>query len=55
MRNIGSAAIFGRCAACVLLSSEEQAIGPKNNSREGMYHFKDATQNDGFRFNNGGD
>lgn len=38
MANIVSAAIFGDGAACVLLSSEEQASGPELIATE-MYHF----------------
>ena len=39
MANMVSAAIFGDGAACVLLSSEENAIGPKIIGEE-MYHFR---------------
>ncbi|MDC7993519.1 type III polyketide synthase [Altibacter sp. HG106] len=48
MVNIVSAAIFGDGAACVLLSSEENATGPKIID-EGMYHFYDATHMMGFK------
>jgi len=47
MANMVSAAIFGDGAACVLLSSEEEARGPKVVGEE-MYHFKDATHLMGF-------
>ncbi|WP_299436332.1 type III polyketide synthase [uncultured Aquimarina sp.] len=53
MVNIVSAAIFGDGAACVLLSSEEEAIGPKIIADE-MYHFYDATTMMGFKLTNGG-
>ncbi|WP_047414900.1 type III polyketide synthase [Cellulophaga sp. Hel_I_12] len=53
MANMVSAAIFGDGAACVLLSSEEDATGPKIIG-EGMYHFKDATQMMGFDLTNEG-
>ena len=42
MANMVSAAIFGDGAACVLLSSEENASGPKIIAEE-MYHFFNAT------------
>lgn len=47
MANMVSAAIFGDGAACVLLSSEEEAPGPQVVGEE-MYHFKDATHLMGF-------
>ncbi|MFK5974599.1 MAG: type III polyketide synthase [Flavobacteriaceae bacterium] len=53
MANMVSAAIFGDGAACVLLSSEENAIGPKIIGEE-MYHFKDATALMGFDLTNHG-
>ena len=53
MANIVSAAIFGDGAACVLLSSEEDAIGPRIIGEE-MYHFKDATHLMGFDLTNHG-
>ncbi len=53
MANMVSAAIFGDGAACVLLSSEENAIGPKIVGDE-MYHFKNATQMMGFDLTNHG-
>ncbi|PHQ62106.1 MAG: type III polyketide synthase [Maribacter sp.] len=53
MANMVSAAIFGDGAACVLLSSEEDAIGPKIVGEE-MYHFKDATHLMGFDLTNHG-
>ncbi len=53
MANMVSAAIFGDGAACVLLSSEEDAIGPKILG-EAMYHFKDATHMMGFDLTNHG-
>ncbi|UZO80122.1 type III polyketide synthase [Aquimarina sp. ERC-38] len=53
MVNIVSAAIFGDGAACVLLSSEEEAIGPKILG-EGMYHFYDNTHMMGFNLTNTG-
>lgn len=53
MANMVSAAIFGDGAACVLLSSEENAQGPKIIGRE-MYHFKDATHLMGFELTNSG-
>jgi len=53
MANMVSAAIFGDGAACVLLSSEENAVGPKIIGEE-MYHFKDATQMMGFDLTNHG-
>ncbi len=53
MSNMVSAAIFGDGAACVLLSSEENAEGPKILANE-MYHFYDATQMMGFKLVNTG-
>ncbi|WP_299253050.1 type III polyketide synthase [uncultured Aquimarina sp.] len=53
MVNIVSAAIFGDGAACVLLSSEEEANGPRIIADE-MYHFYDATTMMGFKLTNGG-
>ncbi|ADV51088.1 Naringenin-chalcone synthase [Cellulophaga algicola DSM 14237] len=53
MANMVSAAIFGDGAACVLLSSEEDAIGPRIIGDE-MYHFKDATHMMGFDLTNNG-
>lgn len=53
MANMVSAAIFGDGAACVLLSSEETAVGPKIIG-EGMYHFADATHMMGFDLTNEG-
>lgn len=53
MANMVSAAIFGDGAACVLLSSENQAVGPKIIGEE-MYHFKDATHLMGFDLTNHG-
>ncbi|MFS4468261.1 type III polyketide synthase [Maribacter sp. 2210JD10-5] len=53
MANMVSAAIFGDGAACVLLSSEENAKGPKIIGEE-MYHFKDATHLMGFDLTNHG-
>ena len=53
MANMVSAAIFGDGAACVLLSSEAHATGPKIIG-EGMYHFKDATHLMGFDVTNNG-
>ncbi|NND61979.1 MAG: type III polyketide synthase [Flavobacteriaceae bacterium] len=53
MVNIVSAAIFGDGAACVLLSSEENAEGPKIID-EAMYHFYDATDMMGFKLVNSG-
>jgi len=47
MANMVSAAIFGDGAACVLLSSEKGAKGPKIVGGE-MYHFPDATRMMGF-------
>jgi predicted naringenin-chalcone synthase len=53
MVNIVSAAIFGDGAACVLLSSEKDAVGPKILD-EAMYHFYDATNMMGFKLVNTG-
>ncbi|MGB5371433.1 MAG: type III polyketide synthase [Flavobacteriaceae bacterium] len=53
MANMVSAAIFGDGAACVLLSSEEGAQGPKIMAGE-MYHFKDSTHLMGFDLTNYG-
>lgn len=53
MANMVSAAIFGDGAACVLLSSEEDANGPVIIGEE-MYHFKDATHLMGFDLVNTG-
>lgn len=53
MANMVSAAIFGDGAACVLLSSEENAEGPKILAEE-MYHFYDATHMMGFHLSNHG-
>lgn len=53
MANIVSAAIFGDGAACVLLTSEEQATGPKLIATE-MYHFFDAEKMMGFELTNDG-
>lgn len=53
MANMVSAAIFGDGAACVLVSSEEAAVGPRIIGDQ-MYHFKDATQMMGFDLTNDG-
>lgn len=53
MANMVSAAIFGDGAACVLLSSEADAVGPRIVG-DGMYHFKDATHMMGFDLTNDG-
>lgn len=53
MANMVSAAIFGDGAACVLLSSETNAIGPKIIGEE-MYHFANATHLMGFDLTNTG-
>ena len=53
MANVVSAAIFGDGAACVLVSSEKEATGPRIVGEE-MYHFKDATQLMGFDLTNSG-
>ncbi|WP_324719134.1 type III polyketide synthase [Salinimicrobium sp. HB62] len=47
MANMVSAAIFGDGAACVLMSSEDHAKGPKIIGDD-MYHFFDATHLMGF-------
>ena len=53
MANMVSAAIFGDGAACVLLSSDEHAVGPRIVG-DAMYHFKDTTQLMGFHLSNHG-
>ncbi len=53
MTNMVSAAIFGDGAACALLTSEEDARGPKIVGDE-MYHFYDATTMMGFELTNNG-
>ncbi len=53
MANMVSAAIFGDGAACVLLSSEENATGPRILGSE-MYHFPDSTNLMGFELTNFG-
>lgn len=53
MANMVSAAIFGDGAACVLLSSEEEANGPRIIGEE-MYHFYEATHLMGFHLTNNG-
>ncbi|TPN88853.1 type III polyketide synthase [Aquimarina algicola] len=53
MTNMVSAAIFGDGAACTLLSSEENAVGPKIIGDE-MYHFYNATTMMGFDLTNNG-
>lgn len=53
MANIVSAAIFGDGAACVLLSSEENAKGPEILAEE-MYHFYDNEHMMGFKLTNSG-
>jgi len=53
MANMVSAAIFGDGAACVLLSSEEDAAGPAIVAEE-MYHFRNATHLMGFDLTNTG-
>jgi predicted naringenin-chalcone synthase len=53
MANMVSAAIFGDGAACVLLSSEKEADGPKMVAEE-MYHFRNATHMMGFDLTNTG-
>ena len=53
MANMVSAAIFGDGAACVLLSSESDADGPRIIGEE-MYHFKDSTRLMGFDLTNHG-
>lgn len=53
MVNIVSAAIFGDGAACVILSSYENEVGPKIVD-EAMYHFYDAETMMGFKLVNTG-
>ncbi len=53
MANMVSAAIFGDGAACVLLSSEEAAEGPRMCGSE-MYHFTDTTHLMGFDLTDSG-
>jgi predicted naringenin-chalcone synthase len=53
MANIVSAAIFGDGAACVLLSSESDAVGSKILADE-MYHFYDNEHIMGFKLTNTG-
>ncbi|WP_422351624.1 type III polyketide synthase [Flagellimonas sp.] len=53
MANMVSAAIFGDGASCVLLSSEQDAIGPRIMGEE-MYHFSNATHLMGFDLTNSG-
>jgi len=53
MTNMVSAAIFGDGAACTLLSSEQDAVGPQIIAEE-MYHFYDATSMMGFNLTNNG-
>ncbi|MEO9890959.1 3-oxoacyl-[acyl-carrier-protein] synthase III C-terminal domain-containing protein [Aurantibacter sp.] len=53
MANMVSAAIFGDGAACVLLTSESEAIGPSIVGGD-MYHFPDSTQMMGFDLTNHG-
>ena len=53
MANIVSAAIFGDGAACVLLSSNHEDLGPTLLD-EAMYHFYDATTLMGFKLVNTG-
>ncbi|NMH28982.1 type III polyketide synthase [Flavobacterium silvaticum] len=53
MANVVSAAIFGDGAACVLLSSEEDAQGPTVLAEE-MYHFYDNEHMMGFKLTNSG-
>jgi predicted naringenin-chalcone synthase len=53
MANIVSAAIFGDGAACVLLSSYENDLGPEVVA-EGMYHFYDNIDMMGFKLTNSG-
>lgn len=53
MANVISAAIFGDGAACVLLSSEEDAVGP-GIVGAGMYHFPDSVEMMGFKLTNSG-
>ncbi|MFH6936830.1 type III polyketide synthase [Flavobacterium sp. FlaQc-30] len=53
MPNIVSAAIFGDGAACCLLSSYEEDLGPEILDEE-MYHFYDAEHMMGFKLTNNG-
>lgn len=53
MANIISAAIFGDGAACVLMSSEKEAPGPRILG-QGMYHFPESTHLMGFDLKNTG-
>jgi alkylresorcinol/alkylpyrone synthase len=53
MANMVSAAIFGDGAACVLLSSYEEDLGPKILD-ESMYHFYDNEHMMGFELTNSG-
>ena len=53
MANIVSAAIFGDGAACVLLSSYDNEVGPKIID-ENMYHFYDNEHMMGFELTNSG-
>jgi predicted naringenin-chalcone synthase len=53
MANMVSAAIFGDGAACVLMSSEEQANGPEICDEQ-MYHFYDKSRMMGFDLTNTG-
>ncbi|SHE29278.1 Predicted naringenin-chalcone synthase [Psychroflexus salarius] len=53
MANMVSAAIFGDGAACVLMSSEEQASGAQICDEQ-MYHFYDQTHMMGFDLTNNG-
>ncbi|NKI32367.1 type III polyketide synthase [Croceivirga thetidis] len=53
MANMVSAAIFGDGAACVLLSSEKEAAGPKIIDGE-MYHYPESTHLMGFDMTNTG-
>jgi predicted naringenin-chalcone synthase len=53
MANVVSAAIFGDGAACVLLSSDENAEGPEILAEE-MYHFYDNEHMMGFKLTNSG-
>ena len=53
MANIVSAAIFGDGAACTLLSSNENDIGPEILAEE-MYHFYEAEHMMGFSLTNKG-
>ncbi|HAV03124.1 MAG TPA: type III polyketide synthase [Chryseobacterium sp.] len=53
MANVVSAAIFGDGAACMLLSSEEEAPGPEIMA-EGMYHFYENEHMMGFKLTNSG-